>query len=203
MNGSFGGLSLARWRGLIGIAGTRSADSTTGPGFERGNENGGKDLNRDFATVGWFDRTGGRGMAITGIVWMGYVLAHMAGNLKIYFGAEDINHYGEWLRTLGTPFLPRTVLLWLMRGGLIAAFALHVHAAYSLTRMNWARDRKYESRRDYIAANFASLGIMIGGMAAMVPERRSEIVSLGTKTIVSGTLASLMTAAVVGVLTPG
>jgi succinate dehydrogenase / fumarate reductase, cytochrome b subunit len=95
-------------------------------------------------------------MAVTGILWMGYVLAHMAGNLKIYFGAEDINHYGEWLRTLGTPLLPRTVLLWLMRGGLIAAFALHVHAAYSLTRMNWARDRKYESRRDYIAANFAS-----------------------------------------------
>lgn len=52
-------------------------------------------------------------------------------------------------------------------------------------------------------ANFGSLGIMIGGMAAMVPERRSEIVSLGTKTIVSGTLASLMTAAVVGILTPG
>ncbi len=38
-------------------------DSTTGPGFERGNENGGKDLNRDFATVGWYDRTGGRGTA--------------------------------------------------------------------------------------------------------------------------------------------
>jgi CNT family concentrative nucleoside transporter len=52
-------------------------------------------------------------------------------------------------------------------------------------------------------ANLGSLGIMIGGMAAMVPERRPEIVSLGAKTIVSGTLASLMTAAVVGVLTPG
>lgn len=95
-------------------------------------------------------------MAITGIVWMGYVLAHMAGNLKIYLGAEDINHYGEWLRTLGEPFLPRTVLLWIMRFGLIAALLLHVHAAYSLTRMNWARDKKYESRRDFIAANFAS-----------------------------------------------
>lgn len=95
-------------------------------------------------------------MAITGMVWMGYVLAHMAGNLKIYLGAEDINHYGEWLRTLGEPFLPRTVLLWIMRSGLIAALLLHVHAAYSLTRMNWARDKKYESRRDFIAANFAS-----------------------------------------------
>jgi len=52
-------------------------------------------------------------------------------------------------------------------------------------------------------ANFGSLGIMIGGMVAMVPERRAEIVSLGGKTIVSGTLATLMTAAAVGVMTPG
>jgi CNT family concentrative nucleoside transporter len=51
-------------------------------------------------------------------------------------------------------------------------------------------------------ANLGSLGIMIGGMAAMAPERRSEIAELGAKTIVSGTLATLMTAAVVGVLTP-
>jgi concentrative nucleoside transporter, CNT family len=52
-------------------------------------------------------------------------------------------------------------------------------------------------------ANFGSLGIMIGGMVAMVPARRAEIVSLGAKTIVSGTLATLMTAAVVGAMTPG
>jgi CNT family concentrative nucleoside transporter len=52
-------------------------------------------------------------------------------------------------------------------------------------------------------ANFGSLGIMIGGIAAMVPERRAEIVSLGAKTLISGTLATLMTAAVVGALTPG
>jgi concentrative nucleoside transporter, CNT family len=52
-------------------------------------------------------------------------------------------------------------------------------------------------------ANFGSLGIMIGGMVAMVPSRRAEIVSLGAKTIVSGTLSTLMTAAVVGTMTPG
>jgi CNT family concentrative nucleoside transporter len=52
-------------------------------------------------------------------------------------------------------------------------------------------------------ANFGSLGIMIGGIAAMVPERRAEIASLGAKTMVSGTLATLMTAAVVGLMTPG
>ena len=52
-------------------------------------------------------------------------------------------------------------------------------------------------------ANFGSLGIMIGGMVAMVPARRAEIVSLGAKTIVSGTLSTMMTAAVVGAMTPG
>jgi CNT family concentrative nucleoside transporter len=48
-------------------------------------------------------------------------------------------------------------------------------------------------------ANFGSLGIMVGGIAAVVPQRRAEIASLGAKTMVSGTLATLMTGAVVGV----
>ena len=49
-------------------------------------------------------------------------------------------------------------------------------------------------------ANFGSLGILIGGMATMVPERRDEIVTLGVRSIIAGTLATLMTGAVVGVL---
>ena len=49
-------------------------------------------------------------------------------------------------------------------------------------------------------ANFGSLGILIGGMGAMVPERRSEIVALGLRSILSGTLATCMSGAVVGVL---
>ena len=49
-------------------------------------------------------------------------------------------------------------------------------------------------------ANFGSLGIMIGGLATMVPERRAEIIRLGMKSIAAGTLATCMTGAVVGVL---
>jgi len=49
-------------------------------------------------------------------------------------------------------------------------------------------------------ANFGSLGIMIGGLATMAPERRDEIVSLGAKTIVSGTLATCVAGSVVGIL---
>ncbi|MBI3069540.1 MAG: nucleoside:proton symporter, partial [Betaproteobacteria bacterium] len=49
-------------------------------------------------------------------------------------------------------------------------------------------------------ANLGSLGILIGGLATMVPERREEIVGLGLKSIVSGTLATLLTGATVGML---
>ena len=46
-------------------------------------------------------------------------------------------------------------------------------------------------------ANFGSLGILIGGLGSMVPERRTEVVSLGIKALVAGTLATCMTGAVV------
>jgi CNT family concentrative nucleoside transporter len=49
-------------------------------------------------------------------------------------------------------------------------------------------------------ANFGSVGIMIGGLTAMAPERRRDIVELGLKSIVGGTLATLSTGAVVGII---
>lgn len=52
-------------------------------------------------------------------------------------------------------------------------------------------------------ANFGSLGILIGGLATMVPERRDEVVALGFKSIVAGTLATCMTGAIVGVFWTG
>jgi CNT family concentrative nucleoside transporter len=49
-------------------------------------------------------------------------------------------------------------------------------------------------------ANFGSLGIMIGGLGTMCPERRAEVVSLGIKSIVAGTLATCLTSAAVGLV---
>jgi succinate dehydrogenase / fumarate reductase, cytochrome b subunit len=102
-------------------------------------------------------------MAITGIVWMGYVFAHMVGNLKVYLpvdadGTYPIDHYGHWLReSLGYPILPEGWTLWVLRLGLIVALILHIHAAYALTVMNRkARPVAYEARREWIAADFAS-----------------------------------------------
>jgi succinate dehydrogenase / fumarate reductase cytochrome b subunit len=96
-------------------------------------------------------------MAITGLILLAYVLVHMIGNLKLYLGPESMNAYAEWLRALGEPALPRTVLLWIVRVVLLAAFVLHIHAAYALTMMNRrARPVGYHSRRDYVAADFAA-----------------------------------------------
>ena len=95
-------------------------------------------------------------MAVTGVVLLGYIAAHMVGNLKMYIGAEEIDAYGEALRDLGGHLAPRTHLLWAMRIGLLAAAALHIHAAYSLTVSNWkARGGRY-AQRDYLVAGYAS-----------------------------------------------
>ena len=49
-------------------------------------------------------------------------------------------------------------------------------------------------------ANFGSLGIMIGGLTVMAPDRRSDVISLGMKSIVSGTISTLLMGAIVGLL---
>ena len=96
-------------------------------------------------------------MAVTGIVLMGFVLGHMIGNLKLFLSKEELNLYGEALRDVPGHLLPRTVLLWTVRIGLVAAFVFHIHAAATLTIMNRkARPETYKSQRDYVAADFAS-----------------------------------------------
>src|SRR6266478_4984516 len=77
-------------------------------------------------------------MAVTGIVLVGFVTAHMLGNLKIFLGAEAIDAYAEFLRTMGEPLFPNGLLLWVARIVLLTTIALHITAAVQLTRMNWA-----------------------------------------------------------------
>ena len=96
-------------------------------------------------------------MAISGIVLMGWVLAHMIGNLKVFFGESSLDRYSEWLRQVGEPLFPPEALLWTVRVVLLAAVAVHIHAAYQLTMINRrARVEAYRSKRDYVVADFAS-----------------------------------------------
>lgn len=95
-------------------------------------------------------------MAVTGIVLVGFVIAHMLGNLKIFLGAEAIDFYAVFLRTVGEPALPPGAILWTARVVLLACVALHITAAVQLTRMNWAaRPHGYDTKRA-IATTYAA-----------------------------------------------
>lgn len=81
-------------------------------------------------------------MAASGVVLFGFVVGHMAGNLQVYLGPTALNAYAEGLRKV-------PALLWAARLTLLAATALHVWSAYSLTRMNRAaRPVGYRAREN-------------------------------------------------------
>jgi succinate dehydrogenase / fumarate reductase, cytochrome b subunit len=111
-------------------------------------------------------------MAITGFGLLAFVFIHMVGNLKFYAGYHgehrDIDVYGEFLRDLLVPLLPRTWALWGLRLGLITFFALHIHAAYTLTVINRRSNVNYRSKRDYVAANFASRTMRVSGIIVIL-----------------------------------
>lgn len=116
-------------------------------------------------------------MAITGLIGLGFVISHMIGNLKLFLGVVtedgqrvyDVDVYGEFLRELAVPLLPRTYLLWGLRLVLIGAVLLHIHAAYGLTVLNRkARSVKYQSPRDYQVASFASRSMRYTGIIVLL-----------------------------------
>ena len=95
-------------------------------------------------------------MAVTGAVLVAFVVGHMLGNLKIFLGAEAIDTYAVFLRTMGEPLVPYSVLLWVVRIVLLTCVALHITAAVQLTRMNWAaRPEGYDTKQS-IATTYAA-----------------------------------------------
>ncbi|CAN5298287.1 hypothetical protein BH23ACT9_BH23ACT9_04040 [soil metagenome] len=103
-------------------------------------------------------------MALSGLVGLGFIVIHAIGNLHVFEGAEAFTEYGEALRDIGEPLVPRTFLLWIGRFGLIAALVVHVHAAYSLKWQNRKmRPVKYQSARNYVAADYASRTMIYTG----------------------------------------
>ena len=108
-------------------------------------------------------------MALSGIVLLGFVLFHMIGNLHLYEGPAEVNEYGEALRDLGGALAPRTSILWLIRLVLIVAFVVHIHAAFSLALKNRRlRPVRYESKRDYLVANYASRTMIWSGIIVLL-----------------------------------
>jgi succinate dehydrogenase / fumarate reductase cytochrome b subunit len=102
-------------------------------------------------------------MAVTGIALFGFVVGHMAGNLKAFAGEEAFNHYAEFLREVGAPLAPPGALLWIARVTLLAAVVLHIHAATSLVLMaRRARPADY-TRRERVQLDYAARTMRWGG----------------------------------------
>lgn len=74
-------------------------------------------------------------MAVTGVIFVLWLLAHMYGNLKIFGGAGAFDTYAEHLRTMFTPVLPFGGMLWIVRVVVIVGIFVHIWAALVL----WAR----------------------------------------------------------------
>jgi succinate dehydrogenase/fumarate reductase cytochrome b subunit (b558 family) len=107
-------------------------------------------------------------MAITGAILIGFVVADMIGNLKIFLGPDEIDAYSRFLREMGLPALGYGELLWIVRIVLLVCVALHVTAAIQLTRMSGAaRPVGYNVKRD-IESTFASRTMRWGGALLVV-----------------------------------
>lgn len=107
-------------------------------------------------------------MALTGLIWIGFVAAHMYGNLHIFQGAESFNHYAEFLRDVGEPIFSRTQLLWLLRIVTIVAIVSHIWAAWTLYQQaRSAHSESYAVKR-VVQANYASRFMRIGGVVILL-----------------------------------
>ncbi len=104
-------------------------------------------------------------MAVTGAILVLYLVAHMIGNLKIFLGAEDFNHYAHWLRTMGEPAVPQRTILTLIEVVLFVSVVLHMWSAVSLARRAAAaRPAKYEARKRSHAHGYATRTMRYGGV---------------------------------------
>ncbi|MGY3678201.1 succinate dehydrogenase / fumarate reductase cytochrome b subunit [Streptomyces sp. TE33382] len=102
-------------------------------------------------------------MAVSGLIMLGYLVVHMVGNLKIFFGSGEFNHYAHWLRTMGEPFLHYEWALWIVRVVLVAAVVLHGVSAYQLSRRDIrARPTRYVHRKP--RASYATRTMRWGGI---------------------------------------
>lgn len=97
-------------------------------------------------------------MAVTGLVWLGFVILHVAGNLQAFGGRDKLNAYSALLHG------PAAELLWLMRVVLLVSLVLHVLMAVQLTRLaRAARPDGYRMRQPQVST-VASRTMRVGGV---------------------------------------
>jgi succinate dehydrogenase / fumarate reductase cytochrome b subunit len=107
-------------------------------------------------------------MAVSGLVFIAYVLLHMYGNLKAFAGHDAYNEYAHHLRTIGEPMLPESGLLWVLRVVLVLALVAHVYAAVALwRRAGRARTQRYQVKRNR-GSSFSSRWMRWGGVTILL-----------------------------------
>ena len=107
-------------------------------------------------------------MAVSGLVFVLFVLLHMYGNLKAFAGHDAYNEYAHHLRTLGTPMLPYSGFLWIMRAVLVVSLVVHVYCAVVL----WGRAKRARSHKYVVKKNrhstYASHLMRWGGVTLLL-----------------------------------
>lgn len=107
-------------------------------------------------------------MAASGVILVGFVIAHMVGNLKFFTGEHHFDEYAAFLRTVGAPAVPHYFILWGLRAVLLGAVSIHIWAAWSTTRQSHnARPVKY-AHSDSIQATYASRTMRWGGVILLL-----------------------------------
>jgi succinate dehydrogenase / fumarate reductase cytochrome b subunit len=103
-------------------------------------------------------------MGVTGLAMLGYVVAHMLSNLKIFFGRGSIDGYARWLREILDGLVGHQGFLWVARFGLVACVLLHMTAAIQLARRaHRARPAGYQHRRK-VQGSYAARTMRWGGV---------------------------------------
>jgi succinate dehydrogenase / fumarate reductase cytochrome b subunit len=106
-------------------------------------------------------------MAVSGIILVLYLIAHVVGNLKAFSGRDAFNDYSAWIRTVGNPAVPGETTLWVIRIVLLAAVLAHIWAAVSLWRQaKRARPQSYVTKKS-VAQSYASRTMRWGGVIVL------------------------------------
>lgn len=101
-------------------------------------------------------------MAVTGAIMVGWLLAHMLGNLQVFLGMEVFNHYAELIQS-------QQELLWLMRLFLIGCIGIHIVSIVQLAMLGQsARTTGYAGGRETQASTLAARSLRIGGLVILL-----------------------------------
>lgn len=106
-------------------------------------------------------------MAVTGIVFVLFLIAHAIGNLKVFYGRVDYNTYAAWLRTMGSPAIPHRWALTILEVVLVLCVLLHIGSAVELAlRARRARPVRYAGGRPQ--QSYASRTMRVGAILVVL-----------------------------------